>query len=113
MNSNEQILEVLLKISQSLDEIKTHMTGSVASQVVDVKKIEETKRAVEQGILWILLSILFVTSKPEPTAAPTVESTQKPSTEDFYIPFIEKFVNPLLEATKNLGEKFTPVVLGL
>ena len=35
---------------------------------------------------------------------------ERPIKEDFYIGFIEKFVKPVLEAGKNLGDTFTPVV---
>ena len=51
MNSNDKVLEVLLKISQSLDEIKTHMKSSSPNIAIDPKKIEETEKEVEMGIL--------------------------------------------------------------
>lgn len=62
MNSNDKVLEVLLKISQSLDEIKTQMKTSSSNTAVDTKKIEETVKEVESGILnegFLMVSKIF------------------------------------------------------
>ena len=41
MDNSAKILEVLLKISDSLDEIKNCMSGKETSKVVSAPKVEE------------------------------------------------------------------------
>lgn len=48
MNSNDKILEVLLKISKSLDEIKEHM-GSAPRPAEEKKELEKAVSAVSSG----------------------------------------------------------------
>lgn len=50
MNSNDKILDVLLKISKSLDEIKERM-GSAPCPAADKKKVEQAASTVSSGAL--------------------------------------------------------------
>lgn len=49
MNSNDKVLEVLLKINQSLDEIKTHLLSGSSNQPINSQKVEETIKQAEAG----------------------------------------------------------------
>lgn len=49
MNSNDKVLEVLLKINQSLDEIKTHLLSGSSNQPINSQKVEETIKKAEAG----------------------------------------------------------------
>lgn len=113
MNSNDKILEVLLKINESLDEIKSQMRQGSAVPVADVKKVENTVKQIEHGMDW--MDSLTVVATPAVSevkkSEPIVKPAEKTQMEDFYLPFIEKFVKPTLDAGKNLGDKFTPIVV--
>ena len=49
MNSKDKVLEVLLKINQSLDEIKTHLLSGSSNQPINSQKVEETIKKAEAG----------------------------------------------------------------
>lgn len=56
MDNSAKILEVLLKISDSLDEIKNCMSGKETSKVVPTPKVEEPKEKVDKGRIVFFLS---------------------------------------------------------
>ena len=56
MDNSAKILEVLVKISDSLDEIKNRMSGKETSKVVSAPKVEEPKEKIDKGRIVFFLS---------------------------------------------------------
>lgn len=103
MDYSAKTYEVLLKISNSLEEIKSQLQGKPVEKPVSTPNVKEQPKPAEKGRIRLFLYNIA----PEP-AKPAV--AQPANNLDWYDKFVEEFVVPVVKASNTLGDKFVPIV---
>ena len=103
MDYSAKTYEVLLKISNSLEEIKCQMQGKQGAKPVSTPSVPEQPKPAEKG----RIQPKTLNSAPEP-AKPA--PAQPANNLDWYDKFVEQFVVPVVKASNTLGDKFVPIV---
>ena len=104
MDYSAKTYEVLLKISNSLEEIKCQMQGKQMAKPVSTPSVVEQPKPAEKGrIQGHSLNVAPEPAKPAPA--------QPANNLDWYDKFVEQFVVPVVKASNTLGDKFVPIVM--
>ena len=103
MDYSAKTYEVLLKISNSLEEIKSQMQGKQVAKPVSTPSVPEQPKPAEKG----RIQRHYLQTAPEP-AKPA--PAQPANNLDWYDKFVEQFVVPVVNASNTLGDKFVPIV---
>ena len=107
MNTNEKILEILTKISNTLEEIKAQGAMSAPTPSRVPAKLPPPPAVPASGG-FVLLYHFIVPSAPK-SAEKTAPAVPKQDM-DFYSEFVVKYVKPVVDASNTLGEKYVVLV---
>ncbi len=108
MNTNEKILEILTKISNTLEEIKAQGAMSAPTPSRVPAKLPPPPAVPASGGFFVLLYHFIVPSAPK-SAEKTAPAVPKQDM-DFYSEFVVKYVKPVVDASNTLGEKYVVLV---
>lgn len=108
MEANDKILEILTKISNTLEEIKAQgaMRAPAPSRVPE--KLPPPPAVPAPGEIFAYLRHFIV--RPAPKSEEKVAPVAPKQDMDFYSEFVVKYVIPVVEASNTLGEKFVVLV---
>ena len=108
MDTSEKILEILTKISNTLEEIKAQGAMGTSAPSHIPAKLPPPPAVPASGGFFVLLCHFIVPSAPKSAekAAPAAPKQNM----DFYSEFVVKYVKPVVDASNTLGEKYVVLV---
>lgn len=108
MDNSEKILEILTKISNTLEEIKAQGAMGVSTPSRVPAKLPPPPAVPVQGRFFITYCPVIAPSASKPVEKPAPATTKQDT--DFYSEFIVKYVKPVVDASNTLGGKYITLV---
>ena len=112
MNGDQKIIELLTKISNTLEEIKAQNAIAQPAVARAPSKLPPPPTASAPAKRRCIQHSPNLATAPKP--ATIVEEKPKPAetkpSSDYYTEFVTKFVDPAVKCSNELGEQFTALV---
>lgn len=112
MNGNQTIIELLTKISNTLEEIKAQ--GAMAQPAIARAPAKlpppPTAPAPAKRRFIGRADDVAVAPKPTTVAEQKPKLAEKKPSSDYYTEFVTKFVEPAVKCSEELGEQFVALV---